>query len=228
MCVGNALKNPRLTIRGKPSHLEISWLPESNSRPSYQTVWLAAFIEGCKHWMSGMFARASVESGISAHVMPELKWTQMPRQSPAYIFSLSNRFIAHCELQEKAGSGWTCEQASTQSILVLFLSALCTLLQPYNYRLAILIACNCNLKCARGKQSSKGMTPPRENPEQNPLSCHSVLCWRTVTSSKVYTQPPHAALLSSKLAKQHIPSLGGNKKMSACRSRCAVRNTISK
>lgn len=51
------------------------------------------------------------------------------------------------------------------------------------------------------------MTPAGESSEQNPLSCHSVLRWRTVTSSKVYTPPPHAALLSSKLAKQHIPGL---------------------
>ena len=56
------------------------------------------------------------------------------------------------------------------------------------------------------------MTPPGENPEQNPLSCQSVLCWRSMTSSKVYTQPSHAALLSSKLANQHIPALSSNKK----------------
>lgn len=49
----------------------------------------------------------------------------------------------------------------------------------------------------------KGMTPAGENPEQNPLSSHSVLCWRSVTSSKVYMQPPHPALLSSN---QHIPA----------------------
>lgn len=62
------------------------------------------------------------------------------------------------------------------------------------------------------------MTPPKENTEQNPLSCHGVLRRWTVTSSKVYTQPPHAALLSSELTNQHIPALGGNRKTPACRS----------
>lgn len=113
----------------------------------------------------------------------------MPRQSPAYIFSLSNRFIARCELQEKAGSGWTCEQASTQSILVLFLSALCTLLQPYNYRLAILIACNCNLKCAQGKTKQQRYdTTKGESRTKSPF-----MSQRAVLADRDLIQSLHAA-----------------------------------
>lgn len=67
------------------------------------------------------------------------------------------------------------------------------------------------------------MTAAGENPEQNPLSCGSVLCWRTMTSSEVYRQPPHAALLSSELADQHIPAPSSNKNESACGSRCTAR-----
>lgn len=82
-----SFENPCLTILGKPGHLDISWLPESNSRPSYWAVWLGAFIERRKHWMSGMFARARAELGISPHVMPAVN-SNAPAK-PDYIFSPS-------------------------------------------------------------------------------------------------------------------------------------------
>lgn len=46
MCAGNTLKNPFLTIWGKPSHLEISWLPESNSRPELSDCLTCSFHQG--------------------------------------------------------------------------------------------------------------------------------------------------------------------------------------
>lgn len=132
MCVGKPLKNPCLTILGKSGHLEISWLPESNSGLSYQTVWLAAFIGGgCKHWMSGMFARARVEALV---LMQCLQWTQMPQQSSDYIFSLSNRFILWTLRKSWHWvDSWT-GFCMLYGLLLWFLSTVYSSLQPYNNR----------------------------------------------------------------------------------------------
>ena len=78
------------------------------------------------------------------------------------------------------------------------------------------------------KTEQRHDTTEGESRTKSPLVSQLALCRRTVTSSKVYMQPPHAALLSSKLANQHIPALSGKQKMSACRSCCNVWNTIGK